>query len=224
MVKERIRKEEIKMEKKNRGVTEPLWDLARVLRLLRDRGWIVAAAAIGAGALFLCAALLFVTPRYRAEALLHVRGGGEEPGLTSSQLMAARELVHTCAALLESRTLLEETAELAGLPVQPEELSGALRCILVEDTGLFRIAAEWVDPHGAALLANAAADALTGQMAELMEGCRVQVVDGAVAPEKVCAPNLPLAAAAGVLAGCALSFGVLAVGDSRRCASAGKEG
>lgn len=209
---------------KQKESNETAWDLARVLRLLRHRGWIVVVSAIAAGALFLCAAALAIPTRYRAETLLHIHSAGED-GLSWSELTAAQGLVHTCVALLDSRTLLEEAEETAGLGLTWQELSAAVRGEPVDDTELLRVIAEGRDPQQAAAAANAVSEALARRVGELVAGSRVQVVDAAVEPRSPCAPDYPLAGAIGVIVGGGGSLLVLmAVEDRRKIPAAGREG
>lgn len=183
-------------------------------------------SAIAAGALFLCAAALTIPPRYRAETLLHIHSAGEDGGVSWSELTAAQGLVHTCVALLDSRTVLEEAGEAAGLTLPWQKLSAAVRGEPVGDTELLRVIAEDRDPEQAAEVANAVAAALARRTGELVAGSRVQVVDPAVAPSSPCAPDYLLAGVIGVIAGGGGALLVLMVCEDRRKipVTAGKEG
>lgn len=194
-------------EKKRPGGTE----FKRLAQAIWRRGWIVAVAAVLCGALLLGIAVFFITPKYEATTMLYVNNTSISVGsagfsISDSALTAAQNLVKTYVVILRSRSTLERVIELAGVDYTYEELSDMIAAGSVNDTEIFEVVVTSADPVEADRIANTIAVVLPGQIAGIVDGSSVRVVDYSVVPTRQAFPSYGLMAALGFGLGFVLSL------------------
>ena len=123
----------------------------------------------------------------------------------ASDLAASKSLVDTCAALLDSRTLYEEVAQLSDPDGGYKSWHRRVTAASVEGSEVFRVYVTDRDPTRAAAIANAVAEVFPGYVSGIAEGCSLHVVDRATVPEKRYAPSSAKYAALAGLLGAVLS-------------------
>ena len=108
--------------------TEDEIDLLKLAAALWRKAWAIVLAVV----LFATAALgytaFFVTPLYKATALMYVNSssisvGSTKVSISQGELSAAQSLVKTYIVILNTRSTLEEVIAQSGVPYTYEELS-----------------------------------------------------------------------------------------------------
>lgn len=185
-------------------------ELKRVFQAIWRRAWVVAVAAVLCCALLLGIAVLFVTPQYEATTMLYVNNTSISVGsagfsISDSALTAAQNLVKTYVVILRSRSTLERVIQLAKVDYTYEELSEMISADSVNDTEIFEVVVTSPDPVEADRIANTIAVVLPSQIAGIVEGSSVRVVDYSVVPTKQASPHYGLMALIGFVLGFLLS-------------------
>lgn len=193
-------------------------DLLRLLQALWRKAWalILAAVIFGAGSLGFTA--MFVTPLYKAEALMYVNSsnislGGAKVSISQSELTAAQTLVDTYIVIMNTRTTLEEVIAQSGVPYTYEELTekGMIEAAAVNGTEIFKIEVTSPSPEEAELLANTIAQVLPEKIASIVEGSSARIVDYAVVPAEKDSPSLTKNTLIGAVLGFVLACGIVVV-------------
>lgn len=190
-------------------------DLKRLFFALLRRAWILVLVGVLFATVAFCYSKFFMTPMYSANAKLYVNntyGMGTE-GFSSSQIQAAQELADTYMVILESRQVLEEVKEITGLNYSYGQLTGMISASSVNETEVFMVKVTCANYKHAAMIANAVADVLPDQIAAIVDGSSVRVVDYAVENPTKVSPNNTRNAIMGFLIGFVLSAAVVVVID-----------
>lgn len=173
--------------------TEDEIDLLKLAAALWRKAWAIVLAVV----LFATAALgytaFFVTPLYKATALMYVNSssisvGSTKVSISQGELSAAQSLVKTYIVILNTRSTLEEVIAQSGVPYTYEELSKMVSAESVNSTEVFGITVTSPDPTEAELLANTIAQILPERIASVVEGSSARIVDYAVAPSEKASP------------------------------------
>lgn len=193
-------------------------DVKRLAQAVWRRAWIIALAAVLSCALLLGATVFFVTPKYEATTMLYVNNTSISVGsagfsISDSALTAAQNLVKTYVVILQSRSTLERVIQLAGVPYTYEELSEMVTAHSVNGTEIFEVVVTSHDPVEADHIANTIAVVLPGQIAGIVDGSSVRVVDYSVVPTKQASPSYALMALLGFGAGFMISLLVLVLAE-----------
>lgn len=190
-------------------------DLRRAILVLWNRAWIIALVGILCAAMFFSYAYFFVSPQYSANIKLYVNNtyGTNTPGVTASQLAAAQGLAYTYMVILESRTVMNEVAEITDLPYTYDELKSMITSGSVSDTEIFETTITCADYKHAAQIANAIARVLPDKIAAVVEGSSVRVVDYAVESSTRVSPSYQNYALTGLAIGVLLSAVVILAMD-----------
>lgn len=203
-----------KQQQKNKNVIEV--NLVDLVKALWHRAWAIALAiAIFGGAAFSYAAFM-IAPRYQASALMYVNNsaisvGSTSVSITPGELSAAQHLVDTYVVILKTRSTLNKVIEKAELDYSYEKLYKMIEAAPVNSTEIFEIKVTSSSPYEAELIANTITDVLPDQIADVVDGASVRVVDRAVVPSRKSAPSITKYTAVGMLLGAVLSCGVIMV-------------
>lgn len=198
--------------------TEDEIDLLKLAAALWRKAWAIVLAVV----LFATAALgytaFFVTPLYKATALMYVNSssisvGSTKVSISQGELSAAQSLVKTYIVILNTRSTLEEVIAQSGVPYTYEELSKMVSAESVNSTEVFGITVTSPDPTEAELLANTIAQILPERIASVVEGSSARIVDYAVAPAEKASPSLRKNTLIGALLGAVLSCGIIIVAE-----------
>lgn len=202
-------------------------DLLHLLKVLWHRAWIVILVMLLVGAIAFSYAFFFITPTYQATAMMYVNNNSISSSvseiISSSQLVAAQELLETYIVILTSRTTLEQVIETAGLNYNYRELRGMISAGSVNETEIFSITVTSEDPEEAALIANTIVKVLPDRISNIIEKANVRTVDDAVVPTGKAAPSLTKYAAIGMLLGAVLSCAVIIIYDMMDTTMRGEE-
>ena len=191
-------------------------DLLKLAAALWRKAWAIVLAVV----LFAGAALgytaFFITPLYKATALMYVNSsaisvGSTKVSISQGELSAAQSLVKTYIVILNTRSTLEEVIQQAGVSRTYGELQRMVTAESVNSTEVFGITVTSPDPQEAELLANTIAQILPERIASVVEGSSARIVDCAVVPAEKASPNLRKNTLIGALAGAVLSCGIIVV-------------
>lgn len=191
-------------------------DLLRLLEALWRKAWAIVLAAVIFGAGTLAITAIFVTPMYKAQALMYVNSsnisvGSTKVSISQAELSAAQTLVDTYIVILNTRTTLNDVIAQSGVDYTYEDLKDMITAAAVNSTEIFSIEVTSPDPKEAQLLANTIAQILPEKIASIVEGSSARIVDLAVKPAKKDSPSLAKNAVMGALLGFVLACGVIIV-------------
>lgn len=172
-------------------------DLLRLLKAMWHKAWVIILAAVIFGVAALGITAAFVTPKYKARALMYVNSnsisvGSTKVSISEAELSAAQSLVDTYIVILNTRSTLNEVIEQTNVDYTYEELSKMISAASVNSTEVFYIEVTSTEPKEAELLANTIAQVLPEKISSVVEGSSARIVDYAVEPSKKASPNLLL--------------------------------
>lgn len=191
-------------------------DLLKLFRALWKKAWAIALAAVIFGGVTLGFTALFITPLYKAEALMYVNSsdisvGGTKVSISQGELTAAQSLIKTYAVILGTRSTLNEVIEQSGVTYSYEELKEMITAESVNNTEVFSIAVVSPNPQEAEVLANTIAQILPERISSIVEGTSARIVDYAVVPARKESPSLMKNTLIGALVGFMLACGIIVV-------------
>lgn len=191
-------------------------DLLQLAQALWRKAVIIAMVSVlfAVGALGYTA--IFVTPLYKAQALMYVNSndisvGSTKLSISAAELSAAQSLVETYIVILNTRTTLNDVIEQTGVPYDYEELKDMISAESVNGTEIFSITVTSSKPKEAETLANAIAQILPEKIASIVDGSSARIVDYAVEPVKKASPSLTKNTLIGFALGFVLSCAVVIV-------------
>ena len=200
----------------NRNDDEMEIDLLKLARALWRRAWAIMLAAVIFGGAALTYTAIFVTPLYKAEALMYVNSsnisvGGAKVSISQGELTAAQSLIKTYAVILSTRTTLNDVIEQSGVSYTYEQLKGMISAQSVNSTEVFSITVTSPSPREAEMLANTIARILPEKISAIVEGSSARIVDYAVEPAKKASPSLSKNALIGAMLGFVLACGIVVI-------------
>lgn len=191
-------------------------DLLKLFQALWRKAWVIGLTAVvfAVGALGISA--FFITPLYKAEALMYVNSsnisvGGTKVSISQSELTAAQTLVDTYIVILNTRTTLNDVIEQTGVSYTYEELREMIEAEAVNGTEVFSVEVTSPNPAEAEQIANAIARILPEKIASIVEGSSARIVDHAVQPVEKDSPSLIKNSVIGFVLGFVLACGVIVV-------------
>ncbi len=183
--------------------------LGELFKLFLKKIWLLLICMAVCGAILFSYATFIITPLYTASIKMYVTNSVEANGnITSSDIVAAKNLVSTYSVVLKSNPTLYAVIEQTGVPYSNAELSNMISANSVNDTEIIRVSVTSKDPQEAAVIANAIADVAPGKIMEVVTGSSVNIVEVAEVPQTKSSPNVERFALAGaffgLLMGCAI--------------------
>ena len=188
-------------------------DLLRMAQVLWKKVVGIVIAGVLAAAVALGYTAFFVTPLYKAEALMYVNSnnisvGSTKVSISQAELSAAQTLVDTYIVILNTRATLSEVIAQTKVNYSYEQLKKMISAQSVNSTEVFSITVTSPDPKEAEVLANAIAQILPQKIASIVEGSSARIVDYAVEPSEKASPslrgNMLLGFVIGVIGACAV--------------------
>lgn len=200
----------------NRNGEEMEIDLLKLAMALWRKAWAILLAAVIFGGAALAYTAIFVTPLYKAEALMYVNSSdislaGAKLSISQSELTAAQSLIKTYSVILNTRTTLSDVITQSGVDYTYEQLKAMISAESVNSTEIFSIQVTSPDPQEAELLANTIVQVLPEKIAAIVEGSSARIVDYAVVPSQKASPSLKKNTAIGAMLGFVLACGVIVV-------------
>lgn len=151
-----------------------------------------------------------ITPLYQSHIKMYVNNTSEftdSTSITSSDITAAQSLVETYAVVLTSKPTIEAVVEQIGADYTYDELSSMISTSAINDTEVFSVTVTCPDPVEAADIANAIAEIAPDEIAEIVSGSSVKIVEYASVATTSSSPNnrknALMGAAVGFILSCA---------------------
>ncbi len=168
----------------------------------------MAALIVGAG--FFTGTKTLITPTYRASFTAYVNNRSQYYSedtnrLTSTDLSAAQELVRAYSKIITSRTVLTTTAKSIGYDMPYSALSTMASTSVEEETGIITVYIVAESPEEAYKLALAIAENAPGQIAEIIEGSSMKIIDNPKTPSSIYKPHYAKNTVLGMAVGVALA-------------------
>ncbi len=141
-------------------------ELRQIFGTIRRWAWLILSCVLVA----VCVALVVtsrIPPEYSATTTLLVGGADDPRGSQYTTLIAGQQLALTYSQMLRERSTLQAAIKQLGLETTPEILAKKVKAESVRDTQLIRLTVGDTSPTGAALLADAIANAFTQRVATL---------------------------------------------------------
>lgn len=191
-------------------------DLQRLLSSVLNKAWLIAlVSAICAVAMFF-GTRFFVTPTYKSSAMFYVNNNSLSLGetsfsITAADINASRGLVKTYIVILNTREVINDVIDYAGVDRTYGEVKSMISANAVDDTEIFQVVVTGSDPKEAEKIADAISYILPKRIATIIEGTSAKVVDAAVLPSSPSGPNYTQNTMLGFLAGFVLSLVIIVV-------------
>lgn len=189
-------------------------NLLGVVALLWKKVIVILFACLLGSVLAFAGTYFLVTPKYTANITLYVNNTSTSDAtttITSSDLTASAKLVDTYAAIISSKTVLNQVREEAGVDIEVSTLASMISTSSINATEVFRVSVESSDPKEAARIANAIAEIAPEQISEIVDGSSVKVVDRADIPTAISSPDYAKYAIAGAVVGFIISVAVILI-------------
>lgn len=190
--------------------------IPELLRRLWKRKLPVLSGAIFGALLFFSVSRLFITPLYEASVTLYVNNTSSKEMtsyITQSDLYASSQLVDTYAAIILSDAILEDVIQKVSLDMSIDELADILKIEAVNETEVFKITVRHADAGTAARIVDSIAEIAPEQIASIVKGSSVTIINYARIPENIAFPDYLLTTCIGFAAGMALTVGYLLIGE-----------
>lgn len=192
--------------KKSNNHTE--LDLASLIKELLNKAWFVIIVTLICGSLYTTFIYFYREPEYRAHISFYVNNTNRPTdinNITSSDISASYMLLQTYSTVIKSETILEDIIEISGTQYTAEELSTMIDIDAAENTPVLLVGVTNSNPEVAALLANSVAESVSDNLAGIVKGSSVRILDYAKVPTKKQGPSYSKAAALGAAIGFFLS-------------------
>lgn len=191
-------------------------DLLPLLLAVLKRWWIIGWITVLCGLAAFAGTKLLITPTYRANFTAYVNNRAETESeqqtvLSNADLSAARSLTYTYAQIIRSRSVLEMAAEQANLPYNFSQLSGMVSTSIMSNTEIISVYVTSENPSVSKALAEAIAQVSQSQIASIVDGSSMRIIDEPQLPTDIHAPSYGKAAVIGAAIGflLAVAFVVL---------------
>ncbi len=190
----------------------------QIVQMFLRRWWVIAVCVIVGAGLFLGYAAFFVTPLYKATAMMYVNNGSISVGsikasITTGDLSAAQSLIDTYGVILKSRLTLESVIEKAELNYSYEKLKSMISSQSVNGTEIFSITVTGPNPGEACKIANTIVEVLPEQISGIVEGSTVRTVDLAVKPARASSPSYSRYTFIGIFFGLAFGMAIILLAE-----------
>lgn len=193
-------------------------ELNSIFMALLRRKWVILGVSLIGAVFFYAYSALFITPVYRATVSFYISNtsNADVQMLTNSDVSASENLVDTYVYILSSNTVLDAIAAKSGLDFNGSALREMVTVSPISGTGLCKVEVLSPEPQLSADAASAIARYAPEEVASIVEGSSVKVVEHAELPDAPAAPNLTRNAMTGLLLGFLLSVCVVLLRTARR--------
>ncbi|MBR5569893.1 MAG: hypothetical protein IKW10_03270 [Oscillospiraceae bacterium] len=176
---------------KNEQATAREVDVLRLLRMLWKKVWIIVGVMGIFGILAWGYSSFIIQPTYRTSfsAYINNRAITEETtnnSTTTSDLNASRGLMYVYEDIVSSRTVLQKAAAQCGFKVN----AGMVSVVTAETAPILTVYVTTYNPVNSQQLAEAIADVAPVQVAEVVKGSTMTLIDPPFTPSSPYSPNI----------------------------------
>ena len=190
-------------------------DLLEVARVLLKKWWLILLSGVLCGAIALLYTITMIQPQYQSSAMLYIVSKNTTV-ISMSDLQLGSALTADFEVIAKSKPVLDSAIEKLkdenGKTFTRDQLSQMISVANKDNTRILVVTATGTDPTDASLVANAAADAMSEQMAYIMKSDEPTTVERAEVASSPIGPNVKKNMFMGILAGLVLACGVILVG------------
>ena len=171
------------------GQMEEEIDLMEVMRVLMGRAWLIILAFVLGALLAGIGTKLFITPRYTASSTIYVFS--KSTSITNvANIQLSNQLTTDFQIIATTRETINQVIDELGLETTYSQLVGSITVTNPEDSHMLTIRVQDPDPQRAAQIANALADVLREQIADVMNTDKPSTVSRAVVPASPSSPSV----------------------------------
>lgn len=186
-------------------------DLQDIFMYLLYRCWVIILAAA------VCASVAFgytttmIEPTYQADAMLYVNASMSMGDVTisASDVGSGSDLIETYTVILNTRTTLQAISDEIDNAYSRTQLSGMISAAAVGSTDVLQVKVISTDPEMAEKIASAVTVVLPEQIATIIDGTSVRIVDTAIVPSSPVAPDVTHNTCVGAAIGAFISVALL---------------
>lgn len=194
---------------KKQNDTEIEIDLMELAAELLRHWWIILIATAVLGVAGLLYSTLYLTPEYQSTTSIYILSKQSENAMTYNDTMLATQLTKDYEQLITGRTVLENVIEKCAVDETYQQLRGRVVVANETNTRIITITVTDTNPANAQLLANAIREEAAVHIKEVTDVEAVNVADEANLPTEPSGPSVLKWTAVGLVAGFALSAGLL---------------
>lgn len=191
------------------GQMEEEIDLMEVMRVLLGRAWLILLAFVIGALLAGIGTKLFITPRYTASSTIYVFSNDNT---SAANIQLSNQMTTDFQIIATTRETINQVIDQLGLdPDYYKQLVKSISVTNPQGSHMLTIQVRDPDPQRAAQVANALADVLREQIADVMNTDKPSTVSQAVVPENPSSPSMKRNVALGGLAVAALVIAVVLI-------------
>lgn len=192
-------------------------DIMRLVRMLWKRVWVIVAVAVLGGMLSWGYSSLFVEPTYRTKFTAYIANrelSVENTNTSTSDLNASRGLMYVYQEIVVSRAVLIQAAMECDLYDQGYSLlSNMVKAYVSDVAPILTVYVETTNPQMSKQLADAVAQVAPEQVAQVVAGSTMTLIDAPYTPTSPYSPNILRNTIYGFMIGMLLAIIVLIVID-----------
>lgn len=192
-------------------------DVIRLIRMLWKRAWIIVATALLFGMIAYFVTSVMIEPTYRTKFTAYINNKQiteESVNTSTSDLNASKGLMYVYQEIVVSRTVLIQAAIQCELYDQGYTLvSDMVKAYVSEDAPILTVYVETKDPQLSKRLADAVAQIAPQQVAQVVAGSTMTLIDEPYTPTAPYSPNARSNAWYGTVIGLVLSVLFLIIWD-----------
>ena len=203
------------MEEKKKQTGESIEiDLQRVFSAIWSKAWLLAIVSVLCAVLAFVGTFYFITPQYESSAMFYVNNNSISMGdtslsISSSDLVASRNLVNTYSVILRTRETINMVIDYAGVDRTYSEVKDMITAAAVDETEIFCVTVTSPDPQEAKQIADAIAYILPSRIKTIIKGSYGEVVDNAVIASSPSSPSYTKNTILGFVLGLLLTVAVI---------------
>lgn len=167
-------------------------NIVPLLKEILKKIWLVLLVGLVLGGLVFGAAKLFVKPTYRCGFTAYVNNKQTQQAsdyLTVSDVNASKQLVQTYSQIIKSNTILTKSAKLIGINENYESLRTRVTTEIQDETEIISVYVVSSDPSFAYKFSDAIAKTAPDEMAKIVEGSSMKIIDYPVYSDKRYKPS-----------------------------------
>ena len=191
------------------------FNLTDLLKLYLRHWWRIVVVMLICGILSGAYTLFFINPTYESAGSLYAENTSDTVSGTTNvnlnEIMVRQELVRTYAEVLSSNVFLKKVAKESNLDYTYQDILNMVTMRDKNETEILVISVESEDPSHAFIIAQTMINLASSQIAEIVEGGNVKVLDEPEYPEGPSSPNLVKNIAVGLLGGLILCMAIIYV-------------
>ena len=168
-------------------------DLKHVCEYIRRRLVFAVLVGIIAAVVGFCVSSFMIPTMYSSSVKLYVNNSptaGQNSGISSSEITAAKSLVRTYGNILDSRSTLELVKDQAGVKYSWSELSSMIDYSNADDTEIMLVTVTCPVAEDASAIADTITAVLPQRIADIIKGATMEIVDPVTSEVTVIAPGV----------------------------------